>query len=54
MLNNLFKVTQLGSGGSHLFSGHNDPDSEILEFHGFRKYKIPQPLRSWQPQIPLI
>ena len=36
MLSILPKVTQLGSGGSCLFPGHNNSDREILEFHGSR------------------
>ena len=47
MLNNLPKVTQLDSGGTCIFPGHNDSDSEILEFHGSRMSKILQFLRSW-------
>lgn len=53
MLNNFFKVTQLGSAGTQLFPGQNDSDSEILEFHGSRKCKIPQLLRSWERKMPL-
>lgn len=49
MLNNLPKVTQLGSGGTCIFPGHNEIVEvvEILEFHGSRLSKILQFLRSW-------